>query len=90
MARVDLERRSPPRGALPSIAQIAARERGRGKTSYQDWFVPGGTLEGAIASMAETLDGTPGLWLDTATLTPEETVAEILRDNMAASRYDSR
>ena len=73
----------------PSVASIAAREQSRGKTSYRDWFVPGGSLEDAIASMARTLEGTPtsGLWLDTSGLTPEEAVAEIVRDDMASSRY---
>lgn len=74
----------------PSVDAIAARERGRGKTSYLDWFVPGRSLEDAIAALGEALDATPsrGLWLDTSTLTPEEAVAAILRDGMAASRYD--
>lgn len=71
----------------PSVAVIAERERGRGKFSYRDWFVAGGSLEDAIASMARTIEGTPrsGLWLDTSTLTPEETVTTILRDGMASS-----
>jgi chloramphenicol 3-O-phosphotransferase len=73
----------------PSVTAVAARERARGKTSYRDWFVPGGSLEDAIASMARTLESTPrvGLWIDTSHLTPEETVARIVADGMESSRY---
>ncbi len=57
----------------PSVAAIAARERARGKTSYRHWLAAGGSLEDAIATMAETLERTPksGPCVDTSSLTPE-------------------
>jgi hypothetical protein len=89
MARLDHPRRRPPRGARAfGDGGRGARAR-TGKTSYRDWFVPGGSLEDAIASMARTLESTPrvGLWIDTSHLTPEETVARIVADGMESSRY---
>jgi chloramphenicol 3-O-phosphotransferase len=56
----------------PSLDAVAAREAARTKDGYQGAWTPG-TLEAVLR------DETPriGLWLDTATLTPAETVAEI-------------
>lgn len=61
----------------PSIEIVAARERGRqlatGKVAYR----PG---ESTIEELDDQLARTAriGLWLDTSTLTPDETVNEIL------------
>jgi chloramphenicol 3-O-phosphotransferase len=61
----------------PDPAVVAARDRmrqrERGKTGYDDW---------QVAQLDRGLrEGTPriGLWLDTSTQTPDETVADILR-----------
>jgi chloramphenicol 3-O-phosphotransferase len=58
---------------LPSMAAVAEREAQRNGTGYDRW-----ELESFYKGFVET---TPriGLWLDTTDLTPEETVAEILR-----------
>ena len=62
----------------PSIEIVAAREHGRhlatGKVAYR----PG---ESTIEELDDQLARTAriGLWLDTSTLTPDETVSEILR-----------
>lgn len=73
----------------PSVETVVARERERGKNSYDAWLPPGGSLDDAVASMRTLLDETPrrGLWLDTGGETPAETVARILADDMSASRY---
>lgn len=61
----------------PRVEVVTAREEARrfrtGKVAYRAGFTP--------ADNDEHLAGTPnvGLWLDTSELTPEETVAEILR-----------
>lgn len=58
---------------LPSMAAVAEREAQRNGTGYDRW-----ELESFYNGFVET---TPrvGLWLDTTELTPDETVAEILR-----------
>ncbi|WP_040422654.1 phosphotransferase-like protein [Actinopolymorpha alba] len=72
----------------PSVEAIVEREIRRGKTSYRDWQKPGMTLAEAVASMRLALRDTPrrGLWLDSSSQTPEETVEAILSD-LSASRY---
>ena len=64
------------------------REVHRGKRSYRDWQKPGMTLTEAVASMRLALRDTPrrGLWLDSSSQTPEETVEAILSD-LPASLY---
>jgi chloramphenicol 3-O-phosphotransferase len=57
----------------PGVEAITAREAARAKNSYDEW---------TIAQLDRSLrEETPrlGLWLDTSTQTPEETVDEILR-----------
>jgi predicted kinase len=58
---------------LPSMAAVTGREAQRNGTGYDRW-----ELESFYKGFVET---TPriGLWLDTTELTPEQTVAEILR-----------
>jgi len=62
----------------PSVAVVSERERHRhaatGKTAYR----PGGFT---ADDLDEQLAATPriGLWLDTSTMTPAETVAEVIR-----------
>jgi chloramphenicol 3-O-phosphotransferase len=57
---------------LPAVEVVAARERARSQKGYTRWQVD--ELYDGFAS------GTPriGLWLDTSTQTPADTVAEIL------------
>ena len=67
----------------PSVATVAARDAQRhvatGKVAYRGGY----TAEANDADVAST--ARIGLWLDTSTLTPEETVAQILvrRDEAA-------
>ena len=55
---------------VPGAASVVAREHGRGSALYQRW--PG--LDAAIRATEHI-----GLWLDTSSQTPEETVDEIMR-----------
>jgi cytidylate kinase len=73
----------------PSVESIVERELGRGKTSYRDWQKPGMTLAEAVASMQLALKDTPrrGLWLDSSSQTPADTVDTILSD-LPASLYE--
>jgi hypothetical protein len=47
------------------------------------------TLADAVRSLQEGLQDIPhrGLWLDTTAQTPEESVADILRNNLEAARW---
>ncbi len=62
--------------------------RGHGDT-YRDWMGPDASLAEAVRSLGAGLTGIPdrGLWLDTSTQTPQQTVEQILADDMQASRY---
>ena len=74
----------------PSTQVIAGRELARGGgNSYRDWQEPGMTLESAIRKMQEMLQETPrrGLWINSDGQSPNETVEEILRNDMKASLY---
>lgn len=73
----------------PSVESIVEREQGRGSSSYDAWRPPGGTLADAVRTLQRGLAGTPrrGLWLDTTGQTPDQSVAAILHDNLAASRW---
>lgn len=57
---------------LPSVDAVAAREAERAQTGYGAWTVE--QLHDGFVSETPRV----GLWLDTTTLTPEETVEEIL------------
>jgi len=57
---------------LPSVEAIAARERGRNQTGYEDW-----TVEELYEHFA-TRTPRVGTWLDTSDLTPDATVDTIL------------
>lgn len=72
----------------PSVEVIVARELGRGSDAYRHWQESGADLVQAVGSLREALADTPrrGLWLDTSTQTPEETVAAILADGLRSSR----
>jgi chloramphenicol 3-O-phosphotransferase len=71
----------------PSVDAIVERELGRGSNSYRDWQEPGMTLAEAVASFHEALAETPqrGLWLDTTGQTPEESVEQILANDLKSS-----
>ena len=56
----------------PQPAAIAAREAARGKTAYSAWAVE--QLDDVLRTQTPHL----GLWLDTSTQTPAQTVDEIL------------
>jgi hypothetical protein len=58
---------------LPSTAEIAARDAGRGHTGYRNYSVD--QFRGAFARDTPRV----GLWLDTSDQSPAETVDEILR-----------
>lgn len=57
----------------PSTSAIAEREAGRQKKGYGVWTVE--TLDRILREETPKV----GLWLDTSSLTPEQTVAEVLR-----------
>jgi chloramphenicol 3-O-phosphotransferase len=57
---------------MPNEEAIAQREADRAALGYADWTVR--RLHGVFAEETERL----GLWLDTSTQTPEQTVREIL------------
>ena len=59
---------------LPSLAAIAARERGRPETGYDTWTVE--ELHAVFTAVPERI----GVWLDTSELTVEETVDRILAE----------
>ncbi|HEU4946424.1 MAG TPA: hypothetical protein VFT31_04670 [Kribbella sp.] len=73
----------------PSVEAIVAREVGRGATSYRDWQEPGMTLADAVASLQRGLEDTPrrGLWLDSSSLTAEQTVERILGNDLRDSLW---
>ena len=73
----------------PSIDSIVERELGRGSNSYRDWRQPGMTLAEAVASLREALTETPqrGLWLDSTGQTPEESVEQILANDLKSSAW---
>lgn len=73
----------------PSVDSIVEREVGRGSNSYRDWQGPGMTLADAVRSLQEGLQDIPhrGLWLDTTAQTAEQSVAEILVDDLKAARW---
>ena len=66
------------RAGFTTVVQVTARDAGRtaatGKVAYRDGYTPAINDE-HVASTPRDL----GLWLDTSELTPDETVAEILR-----------
>lgn len=68
----------------PSMEAVMERERGRGGDAYRAWVEQGGSLEAALQTFQTSLNLTPrvGLWIDSTSQTPEETVNEIL------SRWD--
>jgi hypothetical protein len=74
---------------VPSVESIVERETERGSNSYRDWRKPGMTLADAVASLQQGLRELPrrGLWLDTTGQTAEESVAEILEDDLKASLF---
>lgn len=75
---------------VPSIASIVERELLRGgANSYRDWQTEGMTLADAVASLQQGLADTPrrGLWLDTTGQSPDESVNEILRNDLGSSRW---
>jgi chloramphenicol 3-O-phosphotransferase len=74
---------------VPSVESIVERETSRGSNSYRDWQKPGMTLVGAVESLQQGLQEIPrrGLWLDTTGQTAEESVAEILEDDLKASLF---
>jgi hypothetical protein len=75
---------------VPSAEAIARRELARDDfNSYGDWQKPGMSLVEAIRSMQEALTDTPrrGLWIDSSELSAEQTVDEIVRDDLRAARY---
>jgi hypothetical protein len=73
----------------PSVDSIVEREKARGSNSYRDWQGPGMTLADAVRSLQEGLQDIPhrGLWLDSTGQTAEESVAEILRDDLKGARW---
>lgn len=56
----------------PDVESVLAREAARAKNAYREWTV--NLLDHGLRNDTPRL----GLWLDTSTQTPEETVAEIL------------
>lgn len=56
----------------PDVESVLAREAARAKNAYREWTV--NLLDQGLRNDTPRL----GLWLDTSTQTPEETVAEIL------------
>lgn len=75
---------------VPSAEAIVERELSRGgRNSYRDWQKDGMTLVDAVSSMQKSLDDTPrrGLWIDTSTQTPQQTVQAILDAGMERSLY---
>lgn len=74
---------------VPSVESIVERETGRGKNSYRDWQGPGMTLADAVGVLQEGLKDIPrrGLWLDSTGQTPEESVEEILADDLKSARW---
>ena len=56
----------------PQVSAIADREKNRGKTAYGTWAIR--QLDDALRQETPRL----GLWLDTSSQTPAETVGEIL------------
>jgi predicted kinase len=61
----------------PSVEAVVARDRERMRTTGKVAYRPG---EFSPTGLAELLDATPklGLWLDTTTQIPEDTVREVL------------
>lgn len=74
---------------VPSVESIVEREHARGKNSYRDWQAPGMTLADAVPTLEEGLKEIParGLWLDTTGQTADESVAQILADDLSSSRW---
>jgi len=70
----------------PSTEAVVTREIGRGSNAYRDW---GADLKAAVESMRADFELTPkrGLWLDSSDLAVDETVDQILADDMRASRF---
>jgi chloramphenicol 3-O-phosphotransferase len=67
----------------PSVEAVVEREiRRGGNNAYRDWQSSSGGLTDAVKAFKVYVDNTPrrGLWLDTSTLTPEQTVEAILAD----------
>jgi predicted kinase len=56
----------------PRPSEVAARERGRGKDTYDEWTVT--MLDSTLRKETPRL----GLWVDSSDQSPEETVREIL------------
>ncbi|WP_163506467.1 AAA family ATPase [Fodinicola acaciae] len=74
--------RTRPRYAIvlaPSAGALAARDARRDKTGYGDGWTPA-----AMDEMLRTETSRRGLWLDTTTLTPDQTVDAILEQRAAA------
>ncbi|WP_246486396.1 AAA family ATPase [Kribbella qitaiheensis] len=73
----------------PSVDSIIERELARGSNSYRDWQGPGMTLADAVRSLQTGLSDIPhrGLWLDTTGQTAEQSVTEILTNNLKAARW---
>jgi len=74
---------------VPSVDSIVEREVGRGSNAYRDWQGPGMTLADAVRSFQDGLADTPrrGLWLDTTGQTPDESVDQILADDLKSSLW---
>jgi chloramphenicol 3-O-phosphotransferase len=67
----------------PSVESVVERELKRGgNNAYRDWQGSSGDLTDAVRAFRTYVDNTPrrGLWLDTTSLTPEESVEAILAD----------
>lgn len=74
---------------VPSVESIIEREIARGKNSYRDWQQPGMTLADAVGVLQEGLEDIPrrGLWLDTTGQTAEESVGQILANDLKSSLW---
>ncbi|MGW1345583.1 AAA family ATPase [Kribbella sp. NPDC002412] len=67
----------------PSAESVVERELARGgNNAYRDWQGSSDGLIDAVRAFQTYVDNTPrrGLWLDTTSLTPEESVEAILAD----------
>jgi chloramphenicol 3-O-phosphotransferase len=74
----------------PSAEAIVERELARAAgATYEGWMADGQELVDAVRATESWFADTPrrGLWLDTTGQTPEQSVAKILADDLAAARY---
>jgi chloramphenicol 3-O-phosphotransferase len=74
---------------VPSVDSIVEREVGRGSNAYRDWQGPGMSLADAVRAFEQGLSDTPrrGLWLDTTGQTPDESVDQILANDLKSSLW---